>query len=169
MDRQEAATYFDYVYWMRDRIVEAARTLETSRFTSPETVTIRDLRATLVHELDVEWSWRERLRGANWDEWGPESELVGSSYPDLDAVADHWRQDEAEMRDWAAGFTDETLAAPAPFEKGDAYPLSWYVLHLVMHAVQQFSEAAVLLTRAGHSPGDLGWLEFADARKDTAG
>jgi hypothetical protein len=34
-----------------------------------------------------------------------------------------------------------------------------------MHAVQQLSDDAVLLTRAGHSPGDLGWLEFADAVK----
>ena len=33
-------------------------------------------------------------------------------------------------------------------------------VHLVSHAVQQFSEAAVLLTRAGHSPGDIGFLEF---------
>ena len=33
-------------------------------------------------------------------------------------------------------------------------------MHLVSHGIQQFSEAAVLLTRAGHSPGDIGFLEF---------
>jgi hypothetical protein len=43
-------------------------------------------------------------------------------------------------------------------------PLWYYVMHLVSHAIQQFSEAAVLVTRAGHSPGDIGFLEFAEQR-----
>jgi hypothetical protein len=33
-------------------------------------------------------------------------------------------------------------------------------MHLVSHGIQQFSEAAVLLTRAGRSPGEIGFLEF---------
>ena len=37
----------------------------------------------------------------------------------------------------------------------------YYVMHLVSHGIQQLSEAAVLLTRANHSPGDIGFLEFA--------
>jgi hypothetical protein len=32
------------------------------------------------------------------------------------------------------------------------------------HAIQQFSDAATLLTKAGHSPGELEFLEFADPR-----
>ncbi|HEX2765162.1 MAG TPA: hypothetical protein VHR55_00775 [Candidatus Limnocylindria bacterium] len=36
-------------------------------------------------------------------------------------------------------------------------------MHLYSHALQQFSEAAVLLTRAGVSPGDIGFLEFVRA------
>ena len=35
---------------------------------------------------------------------------------------------------------------------------------LVSHGIQQFSEAAVLVTRAGHPPGDIGFLEFVQAR-----
>lgn len=38
------------------------------------------------------------------------------------------------------------------------------VMHLVSHGIQQFSEAAVLLTRAAHSPGDIGFLEFVGRR-----
>jgi hypothetical protein len=37
-------------------------------------------------------------------------------------------------------------------------------MHLVSHGIQQFSEAAVVLTRAGSSPGDIGFLEFANER-----
>ena len=38
-------------------------------------------------------------------------------------------------------------------------------MHLISHGMQQFSEAAVLLTRAGHSPGDIGFLEFISSKE----
>jgi uncharacterized damage-inducible protein DinB len=160
----EARDLFDYLYWTRDAIARAASELPGEEFRAPETVTNRDLRATLVHELDVEWSWRERLRGANWDDWGPDAELNADEFPSLDAVMEHWRRDEAQMRSWLDGLTDADLDAPAPNED-DPAPLWFYVMHLVSHGIQQFSEAAVLLTRAGHSPGDIGFLEWAAARR----
>jgi hypothetical protein len=58
--------------------------------------------------------------------------------------------------------TDADLASPPPGAQ-DRYPLWYYVMHLVSHATQQLSDAAVLLTRAGRSPGDIGFLEFAEA------
>ena len=54
------------------------------------------MRATLVHELDVQWSWRERLKGADWDELGPD--LKAEDYPTVEAIAAHWKRDEADMR-----------------------------------------------------------------------
>lgn len=161
MRTTDAITLFDHLYWMRDRILAAAEGLDQEAFRSAETVTTRDLRATLVHELDVQWSWRERLKGADWDEWGPEAELKASDYPDVASIAEHWRRDEADMRAWLAGMTDAHLDAP-PVRDEDQQPLWHYVMHLVSHGIQQFSEAAVLLTRAGHSPGDIGFLEFVE-------
>ena len=46
----------------------------------------------------------------------------------------------------------------------DRQPLWHYVMHLYSHGLQQFSEAAVLLTRGrAKSPGDIGILEFVQA------
>jgi uncharacterized damage-inducible protein DinB len=160
MRAAEATDLIGYLYWMRDAVLRAASELDDSGFTSPETVTGRDLRATLVHELDVQWSWRERLRGADWNEWGPDAELRGDDYPNLASVSDHWARDEAEMRAWLASLTDADLDAPPVREEDRALPLWQYVMHLVAHGMQQFSEAAVLLSRAGHSPGELGYLEY---------
>jgi uncharacterized damage-inducible protein DinB len=140
-------------------VLDAAARLDAAALSTADTVTNRDLRATLVHELDVQWSWRERLKGADWDEWGPDAELRGEAYATVAAIAEHWARDEADMRAWLAGLTDADLDAPPKLPE-DRQPLWHYVMHLVTHGIQQFSEAAVLLTRAGASPGDIGFLEF---------
>jgi len=159
MRASDATTLFDHLYWVRDAVLAAARDLDDESFQSAETVTNRDLRATLVHELDVQWSWRERLKGADWEEWGPDAELTGADYPTLASVAEHWHRDEAVMREWLSGLTDADLDSP-PVRDEDRQPLWHYVMHLYSHGIQQFSEAAVLLTHMGHSPGDIGFLEF---------
>lgn len=162
MRASEATELFDYLYWARDRILRAAAGLDDVSFTAPDTVTNRDLRATLVHELDVQWSWRERLRGADWEEWGPDAELRAEDYPTVDAIREHWHRDETEMRAWLTSLADADLDA-SPVRDEDRQPLWHYVMHLYSHGLQQFSEAAVLLTRAGQSPGDIGFLEFVQA------
>ena len=63
------------------------------------------------------------------------------------------------MREWLASLTDADLDNP-PVRAEDRHPLWHYVMHLYAHGLQQFSEAAVLLTRARQSPGDIGFLEF---------
>jgi uncharacterized damage-inducible protein DinB len=161
MRTSDAIELFEYLYWTRDVILRTAAELSDDEFSSTETITNRDLRATLVHELDVQWSWRERLKGADWDELGPDLET--DDYPTVEAVAEHWERDEADMRAWLAALTDADLDAPPPRDE-DSQPLWHYVMHLVSHGIQQFSEAAVLLTRAGHPPGDIGFLEFVAAR-----
>jgi uncharacterized damage-inducible protein DinB len=162
MRTTDATTLFDHLYWVRDAVLAAASRLPADAFVATDTVTSRDLRATLVHELDVQWSWRERLRGADWDEWGEEAELRGADYPSVAAIAEHGRRDEAEMRAWLASLGDADLDA-APVRDEDPQPLWHYVMHLYSHGLQQFSEAAVLLTRAAQSPGDIGFLEFVRA------
>jgi uncharacterized damage-inducible protein DinB len=158
----EATMLFDHLYWVRDRILEAAAHAEDA-FIDEDPVTTRDLRATLVHELDVQWSWRERLKGADWEAWGPDAELRAADYPSVAAIAEHWRRDETEMRSWLASLEDADLDAP-PVRDEDRQPLWCYVMHLISHGGQQLSEAAVLLSRAGHSPGEIGFLEFVMIR-----
>ena len=162
MRAADAVTLFDHLYWIRDRVLGVTAELAAGAFTSADTITNRDLRATLVHELDVQWSWRERLKGADWNEWGPDAELTAADYPTVASVAEHWRRDERDMRDWLDSLTDADLDAP-PVRHEDRQPLWHYVMHLYSHSLQQFSEAAVLLTRAGRTPGDIGFLEFVRA------
>ena len=99
---------------------------------------------TLVHELDVESSWRHRLAGA--EPKAEESELNALDYPTVAALAEHWSRDETAMRAWIGSLTDAQLTAPPPHERA-SLPLVDYLVHVVGHGIEEFTEAAVLLTR----------------------
>jgi len=160
MRTADIRTLFDYMYWVNHRLLEHSADLPDGGFTAPSSVTTRDLRATLVHELDVEWSWRLNLQGRLEED---EAELDPSAYPSVAALAEHWQRDEAEMRGWLETLTDEQLAAEVISGlTDDRGPLWRYLVHIVVHATQQQADAATLLSLAGRSPGELGFLDFTD-------
>ena len=165
MDRSDVQVLFEHLYWMRDRILQTAER-SSAPLTDAAAPTVRGLRATLVHELDVEWSWRQRLRSSDPTTFPPEDvELVADDFPDLASVRDRWIADEAEMRAWLASLTDADLAAPCRAEAiPGSHPFWYHLQHLYTHGIQQLSDAAVLLTGAGGSPGELDFLQFVDDR-----
>jgi uncharacterized damage-inducible protein DinB len=153
---------FDYLYWLRDRVLRAAGQLEAASFRQTRQMNGRDLRGTLVHELDVELSWRGRLRGEPPEAWGPEAGLDPKRYPTVASLVAQWRTDETEMRTWIGGLDGRTLARPVTANGLEGYPLSIYLLHVVEHGVTEFTSAAAILTELGLSPGELGVLNALD-------
>ena len=160
MRSDEIRSLFAYLYWIRDRVLTGATEAGPSALRSTRPGAARDLRATLVHELDVESGWRARLSG------GEEIDLDPADYPTIDAIAEHWRRDEADMQRWLATLTDEALAAPPPRETNQSFPLWYYLVHVVSHGIQELEEAVVLLGSSGRAPKDLGFLDYADTTVD---
>ena len=161
MHVDDMAVLFDYMYWANRRLLDFAGCLSQEEFTASTSVTTRGLRATLVHELDVEWSWRLNLQGRVGDD---DTELDPEHYPDVESLADHWHRDEVEMRRWLASLTSEQLAADVPSSfTEESRPLWQFLLHIVTHAAQQQADAATLLSLAGQSPGELSFLEYLAA------
>jgi len=155
MQHAEIGEQLDYLVWMRDRVLTASAALTNVEFRSADTVTTRDLRATLAHQLECEWAWRVRLSEGAF----PAGDVRPDDYPTLDVLAARWRDEERAFRRWFDRLTDADLAAAPP---GEDNPLAmWrYLVYLVNHGTVQFAEAALLLTRLGHSPGELGFLAF---------
>jgi uncharacterized damage-inducible protein DinB len=167
MRRRDIETLFGFSYWTRDRVLECAAKLTRAEFQTPAGVTTRNLRATLVHTLDVEWSWRGRLQGQPKEVW--KRELAVEDYPTAATLIDHWRRDEQEMKAWLATLDDGRLAAPHDLMPSgvmatpkERFPLWYFVLHIHTHTQQQLSDAAVLLTRMRQSPGNIEFLDYAD-------
>jgi uncharacterized damage-inducible protein DinB len=144
MRRDDLETLFNFSYWTKDRVLECAAKLTRAEFQAPSGVTTRDLRGTLVHTLDVEYSWRARLQGKPEAVW--KKELRTTDYATAKALIDHWRRDEQEMRAWLATLDDERLGEVHELAGSDSkerFPLWYYVLHIHTHTQQQLSDAAV--------------------------
>lgn len=161
MRRSDIDTLFDYMYWVNTKLLDAADRLTPGQFTAASTATTRDLRATLVHELDVEWSWRLNLQNRLAEN---EVELTPAAFPDVASLREHWERDEAEMRAWLGTLTDQHLASEvASTFTRDRRPRWQYLVHILTHAAQQQADAATLLTAAGHSPGEIGFIAYLHA------
>ena len=152
---------FDFTYWADRQLLAAAEVVGADAFTRSVEVTYRNLRDTLVHTLDVEMSWRRRLRGeptSNWD-----TTLAPESYPTAADLAAAWARDEAEMRAWLASLTYADVDAIQDLGDGDRFPLWYYLVHIVTHSEQQRRDVQIVLRHLGHEPPDLEFLYYADS------
>lgn len=150
----------EHLWWVNRRLLAAAERLPADAWEASH-VTTRSLRATLVHELDVEWSWRLALEGRPEWEWGEGKDLRPEDFPTVADLRERWSAESDALRAWLASLSDEDLAADAhPGLSSRPLPLWMFVEHLISHGAQQAADAATILSSAGASPGDIGFLEY---------
>lgn len=152
---------FDFTYWADRQLLDAAAAVPADDLVRPASITYRNLRDTLVHTLDVELSWRRRLRGEPKELW--DASLQVDDYPTIGALRDHWTADEAEMRTWLGPLTDDDLVAIVDLGNSDRFPLWYYLVHIVTHSEQQRRDVQILLRDLGHAVPDLEFLYYADS------
>jgi len=164
MRGDEVRTLFDYSYWATGRVRDAAVGISAAQFCAPAPMPFPfdDLRGTLVHTLDTERNARVRLRG----EVQPPS-LHVEDFPTPAELTDFWQEEEAHMRAYLAGLSDEDLQQPFDLGPRGTLPVWELLLHFANHSTQHRSEAAILLTYFGHSPGDLDFFLYAITRLDS--
>jgi len=156
---------FDYNYWANRQVLAAAGEVSDEQFTADSQVTLRNIRGTLVHALDVERSWRGRLRGEPRESW--DNELPEQDYATAHSLAERWSRDEAETRSWLEELDDTALASVVDLGGNDRFPLWYFLLHIITHSAQQRRDAVILLTNAGRPPPEIEFLNYADWLGDT--
>jgi uncharacterized damage-inducible protein DinB len=153
---------YAYSAWANARILDTAEQLTREQFTA-DPDGCGSIRDTLVHTASAQWLWLERWRGASPTElWDP------ADFPDVAALRTRWQEVEAATSDYVASLSEPDLARIVSYVnfQGEtwAYPHWQQLLHQVNHATQHRSEAALLLTRLGYSPGWLDLLVYVDER-----
>lgn len=145
---------YDYYYWATKKILAQAEQVTPEQWSGPPPIGDRSLQATLVHTLSAERGWRH-----GWAGQERPAPLQAADFPDAATLAARWREEEAAMRAYLGSLSDED-AAGAFYD----VPLWEVIAHVAHHGMQHRSEAAMLLTHFGHSPGDLDMVFWLDQR-----
>ncbi len=142
---------FAYDRWATRRILSVVDGMPEASWGATGIVGDRGLGAILVHHLGAHQRWRLGLSGSDLMP-RPEREPL----PTPAALAAAWAVEWDALDAWLDTLTDDWLA-----QRDDDIPFWQMLAHVVNHGTQHRSEAAVLLTEAGRSPGDLDMIFFA--------
>jgi uncharacterized damage-inducible protein DinB len=149
---------FAYDRWATGRILGVIDGLDEATWGATGIVGDRGLGAILVHQLGAHQRWRNGLA-----ETGLVPRPEREPFPGPGALAPAWADEWDALDGWLATVSDEWLQRT---DEGVPY---WQMLvHVVNHGTQHRSEAAVILTDAGRSPGDLDMIFFAGELARTA-
>jgi uncharacterized damage-inducible protein DinB len=153
-------TEFGYDAWANRTLLAIAATLSDEQLDAPAGYGHGSIRGTLQHLVRVQWWWRAVVTtSGQTPQSGPE---VGETIAEISAFHD---TEARLMGEWLAQQTDETLATPftSVFRNQPFQIIPWQALtQMITHSMQHRSELAVWLTAAGHSPGNLDFIFFAD-------
>ena len=152
MDLADIRFLFGYDRWATQRILAAVPGIEDDVWSADDAVGERGLGTILVHMLGAHQRWRHAIART-----GEAPQPEDDPLPMPDELAEAWAEEWSTTDEFLDQLDAETLAYR---HKGVAI---WQMLaHVVNHGTQHRSEAAVLLTAAGRSPGDLDLSDYAE-------
>src|SRR5258706_3470320 len=162
MNNERFSLLFDHHYWAMNTLIEVMSKLSESRLTTQSIHFYHGTaKQTLLHTLDVDWSWMQWCMG-----------LTAKSYlwevcplPDLDAMRAFLKEESQRVREYVSGLTEQELEAEIDFGTEAGGPprrtQRWKILlHIITHAAEHKTELAHFLTECGHSPGELNFMHY---------
>jgi uncharacterized damage-inducible protein DinB len=153
MDVADIRYVFRYDRWATERILGQLEGIDPESWAAEGVVGDRGLGSILVHMLGAHMRWRLAFDGSD-----ERPELENEPLPSPPELAACW----ATELDAFDRFLDEiTPSFLAHVHEG--VPVTVMLLHLANHGTQHRSEAALLLTQAGRSPGELDLINYAEA------
>src|SRR4029078_1965607 len=133
--------------------------IDDETWSRPRVIDERGLAGILVHMLGAYQRWRHGLA-----EDGESPSPERGPLPSPDELRGHWAVELPAMEAWLATLDDTWLG-----RDDEGVPFAGMLRHLVNHGTQHRSEAAALLTQAGHSPGDLDMIDWLARRAGAGG
>jgi uncharacterized damage-inducible protein DinB len=175
MKTAEVKLLYQYGNWATQRMLATCERVSREQYIAA--LGHPSLRATLVHVLDAQSSWRqgflksffpaERVRSGThlaeiraWDS----PEINEAEIPALDDLNARWQAEEQEMDDYLNSLHDADLDGYVCYKIPGGIireRVLWHcLLHVANHGTQHRSEAAMMLTALGQSPGEVDFTAF---------
>ncbi|HEU4760285.1 MAG TPA: DinB family protein [Dehalococcoidia bacterium] len=156
---------YDYNEWANGRILDAASGLSDEDLARDMAASYGSVQGNLAHLVAAQMVWLAR-----WSEGTnpPLAEL--QSMRGLAPVRSAFERSHERLRRFVASLSEADVERLVAFtdSRGVARerPLWQLMTHVVNHGTQHRSEAAMLLTALGRSPGDLDYVYFEYARAE---
>ena len=151
MDVTDIRFLFAYDRWATEKILAMAALVPFDEWAESNRIDRRGLGGILTHALGAHERWR-----AGWQGIEPPERREAGPLPSVAGLTDAWVAEWAALDAYLGSLADADLHGP--FED----LVLWQTMaHVVNHGTQHRSEAAVLLTIIGRSPGDLDLVDFA--------
>ena len=151
MDVADIRFLFAYDRWATEKVLALARTVPLEEWSESNRIDRRGLGGIMLHALGAHERWR-----SGWQRLALPARRETGSLPTVDELRELWRVEWALIDAYLHGLTYEEVRGPF-----DDVTLWHTFVHVVNHGTQHRSEAAVLLTIKGRSPGDLDLIDFA--------
>jgi uncharacterized damage-inducible protein DinB len=152
MDVQDVRYLFSYDRWATEKLLAALDGIDPVLWAAEGVAGDRGLGSILVHMLGAHQRWRLVFDGSP-ERPSPEQEPL----PSPAALRERW---STEFDAFDRLLDEVTPGFLAHVEEGVTAGVM--LQHLANHGTQHRSEAALLLTQAGRSPGDLDLYDFAN-------
>ena len=154
MTPDDVQALFAYDRWATEKVLAAVDGVDDATWSRAAIIDERGLGGILVHMLGAYQRWLHGLM-EDGTEHHPESEPLLSPAE----LRRRWETEWPTMERFVAT-RDATWLA----RDDEGVPFDRMLQHLANHGTQHRAEAAVLLTQAGRSPGDLDMIDWLEAR-----
>jgi len=151
---EEIRDLFAYDRWATEGLLRAVDGIDEETWSRAEVIDERGLGGILVHMLGAYQRWRHGLAD-DGESPRPEREPLISPAE----LTRRWKAEWPAMEAWLATVDEAWLV-----RDDEGVRFDWMLRHLANHGTQHRAEAAVLLTQAGRSPGDLDLIEWLESR-----
>ncbi len=164
MNKSDIQFLYRYNRWAWERVLNNAARVNIEQYVALAPVPYGSLRGTLVHALSADTIWRCRWQGDS-----PTAHLKEIDFPAFEDLRIRWEAEAQRRQEFVAAVTNADLNAPIHYKTTRGAPMTdllWHLMvHVVNHGTQHRSEAAMLLTTYGFSPGDLDVIAFLREEK----
>lgn len=149
---------FDYHYWSLNHAINHLLKLPTEKLDTVSPHFYHETaNKTVLHVLDVDWSWRLRCLEQPSGQYLWEVEDL----PDLPAMHAFLQREQETTNNYLASLSQADLTAKVQYAEDKEGVARWQILtHVVNHGTIHRTEIGHFLTECDASPGELGLFHY---------